>query len=373
MTMVHFPKSKALFGVAVFSWMACVVLHGAKEEVFSGPQKGEQTPPFFILDLLGPGEGEERDVIAEHHGATTTLVFVHGVERSMAPLMRVIDQYGHEERARMKTEFIFLSEDPLAGQQRFPRMARALAVNSRVGLSLEGAEGPGNYGLNKECLLTIVVARDDRVTDNFALVQPGIADAQKVLNAMARAMGAETNPDPEALLARQQNARNKHGERPAARRRPGDRRGEQTMKRPDAYALETTAGLRSAVKDLLEEVARLRTELAEMKGGVQPAMRSDRQADEDAGQPRRRARTPLPGAAPTDPELVAMLRRFIQKSNEPATVDKIMHEVRGYIEGDKDLTRQAIDGWTRVLHLSYGTEYARQAGQTLVDELMQTK
>jgi hypothetical protein len=43
--------------------------------------------------------------------------------------------------------------------------------------------------------------------------------------------------------------------------------------------------------------------------------------------------------------------------------------VRTYVKGNPDLTRQAVGGWTRVLYLKYGNEYAQTAGQTLVEEL----
>ncbi len=75
----------------------------------------------------------------------------------------------------------------------------SLKLQSRVGLSLDGAEGPGNYGLNKQCLMTIVVAKDNVVTANFALTQPGIADAPKVLEALAKVSGDATPPTSGAI------------------------------------------------------------------------------------------------------------------------------------------------------------------------------
>src|SRR5262245_49716274 len=81
----------------------------AQSEVFSGPQPGEKTTPFKSVELRGDDAGKERDIIAEHKGAPTTLIFVHGIERSMAPLMTVLDAYGQERKDLLKTEFVFLS------------------------------------------------------------------------------------------------------------------------------------------------------------------------------------------------------------------------------------------------------------------------
>ena len=75
-----------------------------------------------------------------------------------------------------------------------------------MSLSPDGAEGPGNYGLNKDCLMTIVTLKDGKVVANFALVQPGIADAPKVLAALAKTCGDENPPTLEALTAKQPGA-----------------------------------------------------------------------------------------------------------------------------------------------------------------------
>jgi hypothetical protein len=140
------------------------------------------------------------------------LVFVHGIERSLVPLLRVVDEYGAMRTNLLQTELIFLSPDRLAGEQRVKAAAGSLKLQSKVGLSVDGVEGPGNYGLNKECLMTIVVARSNRVTANFALVQPGIADAPKVLEALAKVCG-DTNPPTATQLSERQMARGAGGGR----------------------------------------------------------------------------------------------------------------------------------------------------------------
>ena len=81
------------------------------------------------------------------------------------------------------------------------------------------------------------------------------------------------------------------------------------------------------------------------------------------------ARQEIPGAAPTDEKLVSLLRAFIQLANDDARVDSVLQQVEGYIKGNESLSKQAIDGWTRVIYLKYGTEYARKAGQAMVDRL----
>lgn len=64
----------------------------AADPVFSGPQPGETTTAFKSVDIIGAEAGTERDVITLNNGAPTVLVFVHGLERSMLPLMRAVDE-----------------------------------------------------------------------------------------------------------------------------------------------------------------------------------------------------------------------------------------------------------------------------------------
>jgi hypothetical protein len=63
------------------------------------------------------------------------------------------------------------------------------------------------------------------------------------------------------------------------------------------------------------------------------------------------------------------LRQFIQKSNSNEQVDKVLNQVRSYIKGNENLIKQAVNGWTRVLHVKYGTDYAQAEGDSFVNEL----
>ena len=80
---------------------------------------------------------------------------------------------------------------------------------------------------------------------------------------------------------------------------------------------------------------------------------------------------PFPGAVPTDPKLQGLLRGFIRKTNDVATVDRILADVSSHIHGSADLRKQALDGWTRILHFGdrYGTDYARKKGQEFLTGL----
>jgi hypothetical protein len=330
----------------------------AADTVFSGPQPGEKTSPFKVLAITGADAGKERNPVETNAGAPTALVFVHNIERSLLPLLRVVDEYGAGRKEALKTEVVFLFEDRTTGEERLKGVTASLKLNSPVGLSLDGGEGPGNYGLNRECMITIVAAKDNKVTANFALVQPGIADAPKVIAALAEVSGDAAPPTVEQLTERQL-ARTGGERRPGERMRPGAERPQRAeMENID---LNSEAGMRDALRALIAEVRALRAELAALRGqpGTAPA-------PQEPPKPRGE----FPGAVPDDAKLNQLLRQCIRPTNDDATVDRLMAEMETHIKGNDELTRQAVNGWTRVLHFGdhYGTPHSRKAGQAFLEK-----
>ena len=329
--------------LAIILMVAASLVAADKEKVFSGPQKGEKATPFEVRSLTAKGPGEKRDPIKAAAGRPVVLVFLHGLERSMVPLMRVVDQYGADQKAKLNTEFIFLTDDPIRGDQSLPRVINSLKTRARTGYSVDGIEGPGNYGLNKECLMTIVLAKEGRVTANFALVQPGIADAPGIIAAMARLAGDNNPPAPDALLARQN---------------PNNRR---PMRRPlnlDQLDLSTDAARQQAIQKLVAEVKYLRQQQPTNR---RPNMRPNTRPNAEG------PKKPLPGVVPTNPRMLGMLRQFIQKTNTDADVDRVLKQMKTHAGDNAGLLRQVCDGLTRVISVNYGTTYAQKAGRTFIE------
>jgi hypothetical protein len=333
----------------------------AADEVFSGPQPGEKTTPFTVVALSGDSVGKERTISTEGHA--TVLVFVHNVERSLVPLLMVVDQYGAERKDRLQTEVVFLFADRLAGEQRGKAVAGSLKLQAPAGLSVDGAEGPGNYGLNKDCLMTIVATKDNKVTASFALVQPGIADAPKVIAALAKACGDEAPPTLEQL--NQRRVAHNGGGREGAPMRPEAARSVRPQPPVDIshIDLDTAEGMRQAIRELTTEVQSLRQEVNTLKAGSPPP------PSRGEGAPARPAAS-IPGAVPADEKLAGWMRSFIRPTNDEAAVDQVIADVQAYIKGNADLRKQTIEAWTRILYFeNYGTPHSRKAGREFLEKL----
>ena len=199
----------------------CAVLLGAatllpaQQVRYSGPQSGESLEPFSVLAVNGPEAGTEVDFISRWGDDPMLLIFLHQLDRNIAALLRPCEWFAHERTdAGLKSLIVFLHDDKIFGERRMQAVVKAMGIRIPVGVSVEGLEGPGPYGLNKSVAITILVAKDGKVTDNYAIVQAGVVDAPKILKAVAAHVGGDVDKlmarihdaDQRAMMARRARA-----------------------------------------------------------------------------------------------------------------------------------------------------------------------
>lgn len=306
--------------------VALVLLQTPEETIFSGPQKGEEITGFRVLALNGPDAEKRVDYITRWKGANTAICFVHELTRPGARVMRLLDRYGTRHAGNLKTLFVFLTDDPHAGEKRFPAPMRSLQMKTLAGVSLDGLEGPGAYGLNKEVTLTVLLAKRNRVTANYAIVSPNETDFPRI---------------------------------------------QKELDRLTAPPLETPEEMRAEILRLRAAVDALRAELQEIRlQNERQQMGSSRMRRPTRGGERAQTTTPpaarsLPGKRPEDPGLESLIRRLILNDATNADIDAVIREIEGHVKSSADLQAQLIGGLDLVDHLKYGTEYSRRARQSL--------
>ena len=100
----------------------------------------------------------------------------------------------------LHTGVVWLGDDVTEAENTLKRVSQALAKDAPVGISPDGKEGPGSYGLNRTMMLTILVGKEGKVTANFALVQPSLqADLPKILDEVVKVAGGKA-PKVEDLI-----------------------------------------------------------------------------------------------------------------------------------------------------------------------------
>lgn len=296
---------------------AAVLVIGAQDEIFSGPQPGEKTPGFTVFDI---GSRREVDYVAEWKGAPTLLIFVHELTRPGAALMRPLDEYAQVKKVRgLRALVVSLAEDRDEAERRLPMVKGAIQLKTPWGVSVDGPEGPGAYGLNREVTLTILVAKDNRVHANFAILSPNETDAPGIRKAI-----------------------------------------DEVLKREPEAVTGTPEELAAEVARLREENLRLREELA---GASLRAERAETQVERmNARRGGRAMRRPEGGGEAREPEderLVGLCRGLIQKEASEEDVAAAVKRIEEYIHGKDGLRGQYVAILGRILRAGYGTDHAK--------------
>src|SRR5688572_23335464 len=154
----------------------------AADPVFSGPQADEKLPAFKVRGVFDTDAGKELDFVTQADGKPIVLIFVHDLNRQSISVVRVLSSYT-VSRAKdgLHTGVVWLDADATEAENTLKRIKHALTPHAPTGVSLDGREGPGAYGLNRNVQLTILVGKAGKVTANFALVQPSLqADLPKI-------------------------------------------------------------------------------------------------------------------------------------------------------------------------------------------------
>lgn len=166
------------------------------EPIFSGPQVGEELPSFEIVGVFDDKAGKRFDPITAAQGKPVVLLFVHQANRPSIGMTRILMNYLSERKDQDVSHcIVWLTPDPTQAESDLKRMRHALPEKTMIGIYADGVEGPGAYGLNRQVTLTILVGKENKVTANYALVQPSIqADLPKILTSIVDIAGGEV-PD----------------------------------------------------------------------------------------------------------------------------------------------------------------------------------
>jgi hypothetical protein len=165
----------------------------AQDAVFSGPQMGEKLPAFKVRGVFDDDAGKELDFVTQAAGKPLVLIFVHDANRPSIGLTRALSAYT-VSRAKdgLATGVVWLADDATEAENTLKRIRHALTPQAPTGISLDGREGPGSYGLNRNITLTILVGKEGKVTANFALIQPSLqADLPRILEQIVLVAGGK--------------------------------------------------------------------------------------------------------------------------------------------------------------------------------------
>ena len=220
----------------------------AEETVYSGPQVGEKLPSLTARGVWGEEANKDFDFIADANGKPVVLLFFHKRTRPAFGLMNTIMRFVESKtQDKLRGAVVFLTDDPIAEEQWLNNVRRHLAKGVSYGISKDGLDGPGAYGLNRDVTVTVLVGKDGVTTANYALVQPSMqADGPKILKSIVDVVGGEVPKLADLQPAMQRRRMN--------RARPGDPKL-ATLLRPVINKQATPEAVVAAAKAVDEYVS----------------------------------------------------------------------------------------------------------------------
>ncbi len=164
-----------------------------EKQIFSGPQPGEKLPPLLATGIRGGAKGKTFDFIAKADDGKLFVLLLQddsGVGlRGLYDIAGVVDIISNASKQELQMSVVFLGDDPTALKQITQHVPKN--VGDLVGISPDGREGPGNYGLNRNVAQTIIIAKDGKVLHNFAFTQPLLYADPYLIGAIAQTIGAD--------------------------------------------------------------------------------------------------------------------------------------------------------------------------------------
>jgi len=187
-------KLRFLFLLGLLSTMP--TLAQADEPIFSGPQIGEPLPALKLQGVFDEEGGKEIEPTKQAGDSPQLIVFFHQRTRPAFGLTNTLMSYAATRKTDgLHSSVAFLSPDATATKQWLNQVRKHFATGPTYGIASGGLEGPGSYGLNRNVTLTVLIAKEGKVTANFAIVQPNLpVDGQKIVTAISKTLGDEKSP-----------------------------------------------------------------------------------------------------------------------------------------------------------------------------------
>lgn len=172
--------------VAGLGWLCCFAGVAARA-ADSGPAAGASVPEMMLYAVTGDVQNEPVDITSRRGGRPTLYCFIphDRWSRPTARLLRKLDESLPSAVEDSAIVAVWLTSEPVALRDYLPRAQQSLQL-SHTWLTIDdvNADGPPEWGINREVDLTVVAARDGKVVKSFALTAPNDTLAEELIGAL---------------------------------------------------------------------------------------------------------------------------------------------------------------------------------------------
>ena len=161
------------------------------QQRYRNGRKVEVKDPAQFKTAGGKQVDKVFDPISLAGGKTQVLIFMdeNGVGiRGLFGTAKFLSQIVEKSNKEIQLSAVLLGDDPARLSQFGKRFGGRLS-GVQMGASKDGRDGPGALGLNRTISMTVVVARDGKVTHNFVFPQSMLYPDPHVLGAIAGVIG----------------------------------------------------------------------------------------------------------------------------------------------------------------------------------------
>lgn len=165
-----------------------------ENEIFSGPQPGEKLPHLKVKIIKGEDKNIILDLITMSKKQPVILFLQDETPsglRGLVGICRLLTQISEKSNQKMHKIVVFLGDSPDTMTNQASKIRPHIPLDVLIGISPDGREGQGNYGLNRNVAQTVIIAKDGEVLHNFAFTQPALYPDPYVLGAVAEAIGVQ--------------------------------------------------------------------------------------------------------------------------------------------------------------------------------------
>lgn len=153
-------------------------------DVQSGLTAETNVPALKVVAATGDQAGQEADLAALRKDKPTIYIFVPSdkFDRPMARFIKTVDQTLAHQRRDVQIIAVWLSDDVAQSKEYLPRAQNSLNLaQTTLAVHPGGKGGAGDWGINPDAHITVVVAEGDQVTASFGFVSVNETNATAVV------------------------------------------------------------------------------------------------------------------------------------------------------------------------------------------------
>lgn len=185
---------KWLAGVCAIAVLAAATTARASSEIKSGPQPGDKIGAFDVTKCGGAADdgvsvGDKLCYRCKYGGKPMVMVFTRKADDQVATLIKKLDKAVEKNSEKQLKAFVnFVGDDRKESEKRAKRLAGD-TENVPMVVPEESTNGPDNYGINPDAVVTVIVAREGKVIASHGYTgTPDSDDIKEIMSDVHKAI-----------------------------------------------------------------------------------------------------------------------------------------------------------------------------------------